>query len=66
MERKLIAILCAEVFGHSRLMGEDEETVLRTLTSYRKLIDGLVRVLNARSQNPPGGSTGEGGTFDDD
>jgi len=24
MERKLAAILCADVFGYSRLMGEDE------------------------------------------
>jgi adenylate cyclase len=32
MERKLAAILCADVFGYSRLMGEDEEATLRTLT----------------------------------
>jgi hypothetical protein len=25
MERKLAAILCADVYGYSRLMGEDEE-----------------------------------------
>ena len=25
VERKLTAILCADVFGYSRLMGEDEE-----------------------------------------
>jgi hypothetical protein len=25
MERKLTAILCADVYGYSRLMGEDEE-----------------------------------------
>ena len=39
MERKLTAILSADVQGYSRLMGEDEEATLRTLTSYRQLID---------------------------
>ena len=39
MQRKLAAILCADVHGYSRLMGEDEEATLRTLTSHRKLID---------------------------
>ena len=33
MERKLTAILCADVFGYSRLMGDDEEATLRTLSS---------------------------------
>jgi adenylate cyclase len=37
MERKLTAILCADVYGYSRLMDEDEEATLRTLTSHRKL-----------------------------
>jgi len=31
LERKLAAILCADVFGYSRLMGENEEATLRTL-----------------------------------
>jgi hypothetical protein len=35
---KLTAILCADVFGYSRLMGDDEEAIPRTLLSYRKLI----------------------------
>ena len=39
LERKLTAILCADVFGYSRLMGKDEEATLSTLSSYRKLID---------------------------
>jgi predicted ATPase len=30
LERKLTAILCADVFGYSRLMGENEEATLRT------------------------------------
>jgi hypothetical protein len=37
---KLTAIVCADVFGYSRLIGDDEEeeAILRTLSSYRKLI----------------------------
>ncbi len=31
MERKLTAILNADVEGYSRLMGEDEEAIIRTL-----------------------------------
>jgi class 3 adenylate cyclase len=31
MERKLTAILCADVYGYSRLMAEDEEATHRTL-----------------------------------
>jgi class 3 adenylate cyclase len=30
LQRKLAAILCADVHGYSRLMGEDEEATLRT------------------------------------
>jgi len=42
VERKLTAILCADVYGYSRLMGEDEEATLRTLTSHRKLIARMI------------------------
>jgi len=56
LERKLTAILCADVFGYSRLMGEDEEATLRTLTSYRKLIDGLIQQHRGRFVNSAGDS----------
>src|SRR5713101_6059511 len=56
MERKLTAILCADVFGYSRLMGEREEATLRTLTSYRKLIDGLIQHHRGRFVNSAGDS----------
>ncbi len=56
MERKLTAILCADVFGYSRLMGENEEATLRTLTSYRKLIDGLIEQHRGRFVNSAGDS----------
>ena len=32
MERNLMAIFSTDVAGHSRLMGDDEEAALRTLT----------------------------------
>ena len=42
-KRKLIAILSADVAGYSRLMGNDEETTIRTLTDYRAAISNLVK-----------------------
>ncbi len=42
MERRLVAILAADVVGYSRLVGEDEEGTLRTLGVCREIIDGLV------------------------
>src|SRR5712692_8836031 len=42
MERKLTAILSADVKGYSRLMGEDEEATLLTLNAYRKVMDTLI------------------------
>src|SRR5260370_40914645 len=56
MERKLTAILCADVFGYSRLMGENEEATLSTLSSYRKLIDGLIQQHRGRFVNSAGDS----------
>ncbi len=40
--RKLAAILVADVVGYSRLMEADEEATIRTLESYRLVVDGLV------------------------
>ena len=34
MQRKLAAIFSADVAGYSRLMGDDEEATIRTLTAY--------------------------------
>src|SRR6202163_4437702 len=56
MERKLAAILCADVYGYSRLMGEDEEATLRTLTSHRKLIDSQIEQHRGRFVNSAGDS----------
>ncbi len=40
--RKLAAILAADVVGYSRLMEADEEATIRTLDTYRQVVDELV------------------------
>jgi adenylate cyclase len=42
VKRKLTTILCADVKGYSRLMGEDEELTLRTLNTYKEVIGSLI------------------------
>ena len=42
IERKLTAILSADVQGFSRLMGADEEATLRTLQAHREVTDSLI------------------------
>lgn len=48
LERKLAAILAADVEGYSRLMHADEEKTLATLTSHRSIIDGLISAANGQ------------------
>ncbi len=43
IERKLAAILSADVVGYSRLMTEDEQGTIHTLGVYREQIGVLVR-----------------------
>jgi class 3 adenylate cyclase len=42
LERKLAAILAADVVGYSRLMHEDEQRTLAALTAQRTIIDRLI------------------------
>ena len=56
VERKLAAILCADVYGYSRLMGGDEEATLVTLTAHRKIIDSLIEQRHGRFVNSAGDS----------
>jgi adenylate cyclase len=56
MERKLTAILCADVYGYSRLMGDDEEATLTALTSHRSTIDSLIEEHHGRFVNSAGDS----------
>ena len=53
-ERKLAAILSADVVGYSRLMAEDEDGTIRTLTDYREGISMLVRQHRGRVVDAPG------------
>jgi adenylate cyclase len=54
MERRLAAILSADVQGYSRLMHEDETGTIRTLTAYRSLIGSLIRQYRGRVVDDPG------------
>ena len=56
MERKLTAIFAADVYGYSRLMGQDEEATLRTLTTHRNLIDYAIAQHHGRFVNSAGDS----------
>jgi class 3 adenylate cyclase len=54
MERKLAVIFSADVQGYSRLMGDDEEATIRTLTAYREVMTRLVEQHRGRVADSPG------------
>jgi TolB-like protein/class 3 adenylate cyclase len=54
VERKLVAILSADVKGYSRLMGEDEEATILTLTTYRGEMARLIQQHRGRVVDSPG------------
>src|SRR5215510_3497417 len=56
MERKLTAILHADVQGYSRLLGEDEEATLRTVASHLALMRTLVEQHGGRAVGSRGDS----------
>jgi len=43
IKRKLSAILSADVQGYSRLMGDDEQATVDTITAYRKIMTDLIQ-----------------------
>ena len=47
-KRKLTAILSADVAGYSRLMGDNEEATVRTITAYREVLCTLIQQHNGR------------------
>ena len=47
-QRKLTAILSADVVGYSRLMGEDDEATVLTLNKYKDIISDLIKRNNGR------------------
>jgi Adenylate and Guanylate cyclase catalytic domain len=56
LERKLIAILAADVAGYSRMMGIDETGALATLSAHRAIVDSLVDKHGGRICNTAGDS----------
>ena len=55
VQRRLAAILAADVAGYSRLMGEDEEGTLAALTAHRtELIEPCISRYRGRVVNTAG------------
>jgi class 3 adenylate cyclase len=54
VERKLAAILSADVVGYSRLMGDDEHATLATLTEYREVMREHITSRRGRVVDSPG------------
>jgi len=53
-QRKLSAILSADVTGYSRLMREDEDATISTLKTRRNFISKSVRAFKGRVVDSPG------------
>jgi adenylate cyclase len=56
LDRRLVAILAADVEGYSRLMALDEEAALATLSAHRAIADELIVVFRGRIANTAGDS----------
>lgn len=56
VQRRLAAILAADVAGYSRLMGVDEVSTLQELTQRRATLDGLIASHRGRIANTAGDS----------
>jgi adenylate cyclase len=54
MERKLAAIFSADVQGYSRLMGDNEEATVQTLTEYRGVMTSFIQQHRGRVVDSPG------------
>jgi adenylate cyclase len=53
-QRKLTAILSADVKGYSKLMGDDDESTVNTITAYRTIISELIQKHHGRVVDTPG------------
>ncbi len=53
-ERRLAAILSADVAGYSKLMGDDERATVRTLTDYRDVFRDHIERHRGRVVDTPG------------
>src|SRR6202049_3527770 len=56
LERRLAALLAADVEGYSRLMHGDEEATMATLSAHRALVDELIARHRGRIANTAGDS----------
>jgi adenylate cyclase len=56
VERRLTAILSADVEGYSRLMHGDEEATMATLSAHRAIVDELIGRHRGRIANTAGDS----------
>ncbi len=54
MQRKLKAIFSADVQGYSKLMGDDDEYTVNTITTYRETIAQLIEKHHGRVVDAPG------------
>ena len=55
-ERRLAAILAADVEGYSRHMEQDEQATLQVLSAHRAILDGLIAQHRGRIANTAGDS----------
>ena len=53
-ERRLAAILSADVAGYAKLMGDDERATVRTLTDYREVFRDHIERHRGRVVDTPG------------
>ena len=54
VQGKLTAILCTDVVGYNRLMGNDPEGTLNILTEYREVFSDKIQEFKNRVVNAPG------------
>ena len=54
VQRKLRAIFSADVKGYSKLMGDDDEYTINTITAYREIITKLIESHHGRVDDAPG------------
>ena len=54
IRRKLKAIFSADVQGYSKLMGDDDEYTVNTITTYREIMSALIEKYHGRVVDAPG------------
>ena len=55
-ERKLTAVFVTDVAGYSRLMGDDHDATVKTLSDYRAVFSDYIQQYKGRVVNAPGDS----------